>query len=66
MSGLKENDMSDEVLAADITKNPEPSNISQVFRLLQKFFNTYLIFKFDLEQGKQGERIQDLDVPRKV
>jgi hypothetical protein len=61
MSGLKENDMSNgEVLAAVnkkfITKNPEPSNLSQVSPLPQKFFNTYLIFKVDLEQGKQGGR----------
>jgi hypothetical protein len=58
MSGLKENGMSNgEVLAAMnkkiITKNPEPSNLSQVSRLLQKFFNTYLIFKVDLKQEKQ-------------
>jgi hypothetical protein len=38
----------------------------QVSRLLQKFYYTLLIFKVELKQGKQGGRIQDLDVPRKV
>jgi hypothetical protein len=38
----------------------------QVSRLLQKFFYTHLIVKVELKQGKQGGRIQDLDVLRKV
>jgi hypothetical protein len=61
MPGLKENDMSNgEVLAAVNKKihnqNPESSTFSQASRLLQNFFNTYLIFKVELEQGKQGGR----------
>jgi hypothetical protein len=55
--GLKENGMSNgEVLAAVNKIHNQKSrilNLSQVSRLLQKFFNTYLIFKVDLEQGKQ-------------
>jgi hypothetical protein len=57
MPGLQENDMSNgEVLAAVNKKihnqNHESSTFSQASQLLKKFFNTYLIFKVELEQGK--------------
>jgi hypothetical protein len=34
-------------------KIQNPQNLSQVSRLLQKFFNTYLIFKVNLKQGNK-------------
>jgi hypothetical protein len=46
--------------------NKDRYNPSQVSRLLQKFFNTYLIFKVKLESRKTRWTMQDLDVPRKV
>jgi hypothetical protein len=57
MSGLKENGMSNgEVLAAVNKIHNQKSRILNSFpssQLLQKFFDTYLIFKVDLEQGNK-------------
>jgi hypothetical protein len=70
MSGLKENDMSNGEVLAAVNKihnqKSRTSNLSQVSPVLQKFFNTYLIFKVELEQGKTRWTVQDLGVPRKV
>jgi hypothetical protein len=60
MSGLKENDMSKgEVLAAVNKIHNQKSRTLKTFPsfpVTTKFFNTCLIFKVDLEQGKQGGR----------
>jgi hypothetical protein len=60
MSGLKENSMSNGEVLAAVNKNhnqkSRTSNLSQVSRLLQKFFYTYSLFKVVLKQGKQGGR----------
>jgi hypothetical protein len=70
MSGLKENDMSNGEVLAAVNKihnqKSRTSNLSQVSPVLQKFINTYLIFKVELEQGKTRWTVQDLGVPRKV
>jgi hypothetical protein len=71
MSGLKENGMSNGEVLAAVNKNSSPKiqnpiNFPQVFRLLQWFFYTLLVFKVELDQRKQGGRMQCLDSLRKV
>jgi hypothetical protein len=70
MSGLKENAMSNGEVLAAVNKNSypkiqNPQNFPQVSRIIQKFYYILLVFKVELEQRRQGGRIQDLDVHRK-